>query len=359
MRAKPELQWFSMFEALRKTRLAQSRPRATRSWRCPSCLARVDASHLEWRCPSEECRLQKGPVDFQSASTPIMDAVEQSYPCPIKGCFVVHTQPFVKGCDRHFGHNLYAPDEDVHHVIATSPEGNSRTAKLSVAGLSAALLLAEEIVTRGVHPVQPIDVPSRRALDRKASVRRRGAAAAAGTIGVRRSPGNQLLYIHQVMFPQPQSIHTDTTIGKCSRSRMAIAARVGLANTLALALTTEGAISARASIQRFSTELGESLMKGPWQKSPPSLLVVLTDEEQLACHLGADFLPGLRETREDLRGEVLDGYVLDGLQLREPLGPLLELPWHRVSVASLRFPLNGPDALAGFGPWLDMIIQDR
>jgi hypothetical protein len=297
--------------------------------------------------------VKKGPIDFAIGPNPIAGDSEQSCPCPVAGCFFVHSQPFVKECPRPLALRLHVRDSNVHHAVAISPHGDSR----ALAALQAALVLGEEIQGGGRRPVMPVDVASRRALDRRALVRRRGVAASgrAGYIGVRRASGERLIYVHHFGVRQPQDIGGEAVIEGCPRSRMSVGSRVALADTLALAITTEGAIEHRDTIKQSADALRSCIDVSAWRHPGPALLIVLTDEEKLADHFGTDALPGLAETSPELRGPILDGYVLEGLRLREPLESLLDIPWNRISAASVRMPLGGPESIAGLAPWFEML----
>jgi hypothetical protein len=345
--------WCSMFRRfLHMVGIAPTPSRDAHPWRCPICIIPLDAEMLEWRCP-EECSLKKGPIKFADGPRMIREPEEQSCACPVTGCFVVHTAPFVKGCRRPLGLKLRMRDRDVHHVVAMSLHGDGN----SLAALQAGLLLGEEIAGGGSHPVQPTDVPSRQSLDRKARVRHSGAVAggAWGYVGVRRSPGDKLLYVHHFGARQPKNVATETVIDNCLLSRLALGSRIGFADTLALAITTQGAIERRDLIREFAEALRSGVEPEKWGDRAPTLLVVLTDEEQLARRVGANLLPGLVDTPPEQRSAVLDGYVFDGLQLRKLLDPLRDVPWRRISAATMRMPLDEPSAIAGLTPWFEMI----
>jgi hypothetical protein len=57
-----------------------------------------------------------------------------------------------------------------------------------------------------------------------------------------------------------------------------------------------------------------------------------------AERMGETFLPGLGDTAGARRIAVLEGYVLHGLQLAEPLAPLLARPWRRILPGGCRCP---------------------
>jgi hypothetical protein len=342
-----------MFEAFRKMWAAPMAEPA--GWRCPSCLVRVKPSDLEWRCP-KDCSLQRPPAKFLNGPKAIIEEVEQSCHCYVPECSIVHTQPYPTDCDRPFGHYLNWTDEEVHHVVAASLEGNGH----SLAALRAALLLGEDIVDRSGQRLEPLDVPSRQALHDRQVVRVAGTVAISpGSIGVRRRPGRRLLYVHHLGSIQAQRKTDTVPIDSCRRQSMTIGLRVAAANSLALAVTTDGATAERDAIAGASKKLRETLDKAGWPHPRPSLLIVLTDEERLSSLLGEDILPGLRETRPEQRASILESYVLDGLRLREPLRPLLDAPWQRCAVGTIRMPLSGLEALAGFAAWFDMIGPRR
>ena len=88
---------------------------------------------------------------------------------------------------------------------------------------------------------------------------------------------------------------------------------------ICLPLHAEAALdlAARPTVEARIREVCEILLadSADLQRFPP-LLVLLVDEQYMAAKLGVPALPGLPS-----RGnEIADGYVLDGLRLREIFG---------------------------------------
>ena len=94
----------------------------TASSRCRYCLSIVPESALRWRCPPD-CLTQAQPRAFGDAESPpvVRTRFEQSSPCAIEGCRVIHTWPFPEGCDREFPLDAAARTGKDHHVAILCP----------------------------------------------------------------------------------------------------------------------------------------------------------------------------------------------------------------------------------------------
>ena len=105
----------------------------------------------------------------------------------------------------------------------------------------------------------------------------------------------------------------------------------------------------RSEVEHRLEQVGR-LLSGTFadQRGGPIILVVVTDESRLAARLGVPELPGSVGQSAD---NVIDGYVLDGLRLRELLGRHLSAPPGPLMTALCGARPGGHDCLAGMRSW--------
>lgn len=308
--------------------------------KCPKCL--VIQAKLQWRCHSD-CPIKQEPFDVGVAGEPRMISTlhEQSYPCPHASCSLVHTWPYLHNCAFPYGEPLKMA-VNAHHVSILALDGS----RISSAKAAAAHVFGWEM-HQGTGNVRPFGGPA---------LASRGQRQ---TFGINRSPdgqpfafkrpkGDAVLYVHGFEL-EPGSAAKNVSIDGCPASTGPLIARLLASDTVTLSFSAETILSdaGRKTVHDNIAALCGLAVEGQPPASAPTLAVMAVDEDKMAQRLGVAELPALSQSR------VIEGYVLDGLRVRELIQPLLNaFNWQGVEVLCCRAPFDNLHRVRGLGPWL-------
>jgi hypothetical protein len=319
------------------------------SLRCPFCVATVLETDLEWRCPPG-CMSPGQPRPLRTDGGPrlIQTLLEQSYPCPVLQCRVIHTWPFIRGCDRPFPLIPSSGTSADHQVAILALDRAAAT----TATAATALMRSWARYGGNQDAIVPLTFASRRVVEAARFYPGGAIGAAAGaSMATERTGSLGRLLLRDIRFDPDDRLEGFFQVGTCVRSKQSVADLVSSMDMICLALSSDSALepASRHMVEARIAEVGRVLARQPEQSVlPPRLLVLVVDEQRLGARMGVETLPGMQSP------EVVDGYVLDGLRLREVLER--HLPSDRIRgrvCASLYCTSEGRDGdLAGVRPWL-------
>ena len=319
--------------------------------RCPTCLSVVRESDLEWRCPPQ-CLSPCSPRPYLTEGDPhpVRTRTEQSYSCPIPRCRIVHTWPFVRGCDRRFP--LVRPDRAGvdRHVAILALDQKPETVPAAMSALVRSWSRAES----NTGTVVPLTIASRRLWRFPHTL---GTAKVSlgwdEPLGFENTVSLARLFLHVPMFDAESLTDRTFAAGDCARLQRGLDDMLRLTDTICLPLCSDSAIEpeSRTSVEARIKAAGRLLAGTAVEPAAgPGLLLLVTDEQRLAARVGAAALPGSRTGGD----EIIDGYILDGLRLREMLVRHFAKEWieGRIRTAFCRSLPDDEDDLSGMRAWL-------
>ncbi len=348
-----------------------ARSTRTNGWRCTFCLKRLAVSDLEWRCPNNEScsrfdaarpptthRLLIGDNEDALRPNALLHQEEQSYPCPSKGCALVHSDIYVTGCDAPQRTELALAPERVYHT-ALIPIDHDIDA-LGV--VFAAHLLAPRLLDTLINRSVPDYLTSSLFSQGLQQGSRQPAGEGIGPFGTRLHNSRQLYFHWAPLKDGDRTLAMLSGRRRCAGERPDWIERCLAMDTLTLSYRLGNVQGPRrVQIRERARELAEnfrntvSLHPERYERLP-ELRFVLSSERDLARLIRQPLeLPSERE----LRAQVIEGYVLDTLGLRSLLAPLLALPWMRVSSGFVQVPLTAAAAVRGLSDWFVSLAESR
>jgi hypothetical protein len=180
-------------------------------------------------------------------------------------------------------------------------------------------------------------------------------------IGFATTFGPERLFLHPIDMSGQPFADTYYQNGACAVSRRPMPAALGAMDGLCLAFHTAGALdpAARPTTQDRIAQIGAVLDRIEAESARvPKVLLLLIDAERLARRMGVAALPGVSHvTPPEPAQEIVDGYVIEALRMRELLAgfPPMVLPR-----AALAANLGTPSSdLSGMRHWASHMDPSR